>query len=1499
MINKVATLLAILFSIVSIVRSQETNCFTDDLRPVDGYVQDRVAYNLYKISNGSDVSYSISTSPEDKSVVLRQTFEDFTSFTPGKALSNVSTKCSTFTKVNNHLFAFICDSIWLPLIKINGLTGDIDSQNTLPLAKEDDCSSLASTKHHQYIFAVCKSTDKANASVIIYAFDTVNMNPIDRLIINQDAGEILSNNLVIEAVLGPESDETNVFADLYVFENTQGGDDVRIRIFNFTSGKANLQHVGFFSGSKGTIKNIAKETKFVTFKVDNYHPVLFVRNNSNANLIAQFCKFTIVSGVVCGNPQDLDIQVQEPSIVFHKLESLKDVMNVEKFVVASGAGASLFEYVQDSQEIVPSIARSVTTESSGIIKIEQVTAFEDRVYITGTNSEGKTVVVKWSELNNGNPAVSVWEKTVITNKDFDLAFIRKGTYDTEIDEFLAIKGNATFYSLIYEPTLLLQPYLLSDPLSATSIKAEVTCKAMGASGTKTTQLNYLPKLNSNSEFNVPPKLQAYSHSARIQMPIAVEDFRGNAPTFSLSLDGKEGAKFLLKYHNALSYKETVPLEFKDINGVRYVGEGLFLLENPTNLKLIGCAGVESESFTCLFEDWDMAKEGKLLLDATLIGDELFLLFAEPKAAQKDPKDLKVTISVSQINGEKKSPTIYEIPGIESKVGTLKQFGDWIYCMIAGDQHFANGTTSTNKLFSTRYVISKKSVEDISTSMDLGDHVCVKEMKYHPRLPPHIKKVFISSSCLTEDSARIYELDINTLMEDKKIRIVATIARQFNEINALKFEICPTGTAINVAVMSEGNSNIVYALEDNGSEYTRYSYEVRDYGVEKIVDFYCDQENKIFQVIGTDKEGKNPKLITYRGETQHQADLRIHSVQAIKEAPAFLASSYNLNFDEVNSLLLKTSIEGIQMHQIYTGAPWIEIKGVDIAGGEHEIVTKVTYPAKEGDVEVTKSTKLETVDYDPTVTIEKLTKEKEKLPEHGTINLDQHLKYRGPVVKFEMPKHDAAQLFDRLYPSEQFRQIKTKFDLVSVDEKFLLTYGDGVVSYYVNGESRVEVLKDVTVTAVKALGKGQGFAFLSKPKDAVNVQLVFLLATQDEASNGDTLKQYNYPLQSTQIEGMVVFKTATGSLFYSVFDSAEQSITSGLLKVRGDYIEEIGMQDYILNDNILMDLDGVILNQNETLDYVVLVYSEDQAKAGKMTLFSLDDDSFTKVNTQEGQLLEDASIHDMVDISCNSLRATNNRFDCFHSRENMYSHQVVYEVDFEKAKISDIFVSIKETKDVKNIYNFVPLRAAVFGKYIAVVAENKFIDKSKSSSIYSEAFILVVYNTEVQTEPYKVLDYKELGLVKYEDLSKLEPVFFNTGSDNKDKLAINVGSDDASIRVFNLEDMQLVITNGNDLSFDIVFTGLQVDGEKQTFKLSELFQLPQPPNPKPEDKKNHGFIVILIIIVVALVVIGIGSFFYWKYREREAEGAYASDETLRGGFESEHTIKADATSIVPA
>ena len=820
---------------------QPTTCFTTGFDDKYVYLNDIVAFDLAPLAAGNNLEFKLA----EGSTTAAQIQNTFGTIMNQASLDQNYSNCKKFSPVTNEQYAFICNQSMVVFATYDDVNGSLTKSTGVNLGSDIECHSIGANKHKFTAYAACLNVSKTNdiPTLQIIAIDTVTAFIKSVTEINQTETKKVDHNVTLFAL--SYKIEKNYSTFLYVFIDDDSSEGFKTYILRDDQ-DGRLDDPGFFLTGQN-ITNLNKEDKFLSMRKSSDNLLLFMRNKTSQNIYVQECAPAPVFNTLQCYSRISELHGTKhlfPSTIgVHRLDK-RDFEDYEWIALANSTNLLAYKYTFmkgaeiESMADLSKVGFSVPTASF---------LYDDRLYLTGQAADGGNIILIYRMEQNTT------EFKKYSKDAFSLSFVRKGVYDTDVDEHIAIADEGkTFTSFIYKPQLIVIPYV--DAKSTYIVTVE--CYQLGQLvNSRNLQLKVLTKINGDGFLSIPESIDAYTTSKEITVPICLDDLEGNAPIIKPILDSNNNFTFSVEYINP-----ALPTSFKgasviDIEDFFYIGNGLYILETPSELVLASCfVDTKVNNGTC----FNLGKTNffnKHILDAELVGDFIFTLEADDFVTE-DHQEIRNNLTFAKRKMDDFSIVLSQrFDGFKTKVGDVKLWGSKVYALIAGKRP---ENRFTQELMWAEYDINSEVINSTMISLlKLPDTICVNDIVFSPRGG---EIAYLSSSCRNQATARIYEVYIDRWGGGTP---VARMVRIFSELNSLEFDICPTGENVFVA---DYDNNIVFALDIAGTEDTKYSYGLREYGVERIKHVHCDQDNKIFQVIGTDSKEEKAKLITYRGET---------------------------------------------------------------------------------------------------------------------------------------------------------------------------------------------------------------------------------------------------------------------------------------------------------------------------------------------------------------------------------------------------------------------------------------------------------------------------------------------------------------------------------------------------------------------------------------------------------------------------------------------------------
>ena len=1511
----VTTTVAALSQLSTLVRADQTVCFRTEISTKRNiYKSDVIAYDLPTVSTGNDLSFSIETPVKYASI--RPTFRESEKHEP---LSKNFEDCYSYAPFNNTHYMYLCDQYKLAFVGYDEVTGDVIENRDGLIDSSLNCSSLLSSKHSLgRLFAICLNYTTNGPDgvpdLVIVPVDYVTLLPGAPISIEQDAANALGPNA--QAILFDDSQTEGNFSYIYVFDPALGPFQFQLFIQNI--GSSSIKHAGLFT-SISNVSGLITPSHMVGMSTTNESIVLVMVNTSNPtnkNYFVQACspRLDTNNQFVCDPNQHayLGPTVDDGRYTMHKIAGKVGEYQVSfantSLLVAYNV---LLDFSAGSSEVA-----QVNISESEIDSVRGIFLGNDRIYLTGSVSNGSNMVLIY-RVNSGE-----WERQIFSQtKSYGVNFIRRGIYDPDVDEHILIYEGKTFYSLVDRPELILLPF----QTNLKSVSVTVNCFSGGTLiNSRSVSVDILQEVNDGAFFSVPDVIDAYENSFQITVPLSSTDAYGNAPIYNVEFHNgptKSNLTASVEYIYEVDTKYSGNVA-KNVLDLYFMGDNLYIAETSNSLNVLKC---ESRPIVKTGEcslNTSLKFFNRQILDATAEGRFIFTLEASTYVSG-DHVQQSLSNNVSYFMRDVADPskgTEYVENKLKGQAGTLKVFGNELYALIVGT--YENEPHVQYLMWSIFNLDTRKQKTGFTKLMKLPSNMCIKEVMFSPRTR---EKLYISSCCNgNKASSRVYEININIFVA-RQLPPTATLGRIFSEIPTTNFQICPTNYLLAII---DFDDNSVFAFELGGSENTKLQYEARNYGIDTIKHAHCDQENRIVQILGvnnqTDTEQADPevKMVTYKLDSADLPQSRIHSVQTLSstKVPEFIASTYNFENDQVSTLLMGSNTDNIVLlHLEITNSPTIYINASETKSNNYTLTYTASYPGGSGGstATVTRQQQLRLITQQTDVVISLRNNSKIQLPKTGTVNLDALLDIKGPVQQFSLTKSSNLVLSDRMYPTEMFSNFTELFDRIATDGTVVLGYkedGDKTSIKLVDTVTlKVLYQKDGdTLIDLGIIKGGYGFYALIKPAQGVNAQLLLIA----KLSSGKW-SPLIYSFYSSEIQFAVVHYAFNNSFVVASYNNEEFTLDIDLITMRGTDLDNMIFFNHKLNlryTTDIVDFEFVKLEQYSPqkvyTPYFLVISAALQSTKGDFTMYTITNDTglpkLQIAGLQHDVLIPDERVvHNQVDFSCETVETSDSQNQtqvrCFHNCLNLFSYFVQYTVQTVDAIRMQKFVKPSLIRKVKNIVNMSPMRSAISGNFGAVVVKNLAYDPTApSNSIFGGMSLMLVYNFDYQDDPYKIFTGITLGMGAAKvDLQDLEPQFFKPAGTGTQKLAVNVGETNLSIKTFNLGPLTLVVNNGANANEQLSLGAVRIDGVNSSVGVSTLWEYNSTPEPDSPDKKKKALVfgtIILILGVISLVmyvvIIKIG-----KQSDQDFEDGYRAAATMNvKGYESESTIKTDETSI---
>ena len=693
--------------------------------------------------------------------------------------------------------------------------------------------------------------------------------------------------------------------------------------------------------------------------------------------------------------------------------------------------------------------------------------------------------------------------------------------------------------------------------------------------------------------------------------------------------------------------------------------------------------------------------------------------------------------------------------------------------------------------------------------------------------------------------------------------------------------------------------MVFSYDTAGSEDYRVTYPLIEYGLDKILDYNCDQENEIFQVLAQETSSGRTVLVTYRAESINQPNTRVHSIRPVDPSSKFIASTYSYVDDEVFSIVLSETVDPdsdpFTFYRLYTGAPYFYLDAKSTAA---EMDIKVTYV---GFFEAKDPSQATFVNRTQVLSLKNMPNSIQVKPVGGklsfpsaqtSINLDNYIQVSGghvANVEPNDPSNPAISIVNRFSASNQFNNITFEFEQSIMDQNCILGFKAGELVLLENG-TFVTSVKVGSLISMDSAGDGTTFyaLTLTDPDEGVLNNIYTFLNVEG------TWTIIKYTMAAGSYVDMRFFKLGFMQFGYAAWRESEYLIEVATLLIntppaqgQAYTVTEMGSKFITLKDTILdfamayMQRDG----------YLLVIASEIQSETSNFYLYKVIKDpisGYYKPDFQGDQKLNLVPGTDLVpsevEYDCVVSPNKNLTVDCIHAETNMYSYYVSYTLTPDTIPTGK-FITATINKKLVNIANTKAIRVRLDLNYSAIILQN--IASADKSSIPAD-YVLAIYAFNYQDTFFRILTPQDLGFDNATSLRDLDPCFFTQAGTYGTKLGLNLGQQskaNSTVKVFNIDGLRLVINKPNELNSNPAIRFFALKSSTTDIGLDTIFDGIQ----DPAKKKSHKtlYIILLVVVLLLAVILGVA----YKMSRGTPDDAELKETLQETRFDAENTIKA--------
>ena len=1436
-----------------------------DLGTLDVLSKDRPVIGLANIAVGPKLTFKLVSTTGFNESEIQHTFRDFES---PKPLDGSPQNCKSHIYITSTKYAFLCDNKYLLFSEFDAVTGSLLNSTSLeiPVQAGSTCTGLEISGDRFDLFFTCilpVNPDDGTRTIKVYQVDSVLGIIQDTGVSKEDNDQGIFTNLMINSF--NTRIQSRKESLLFIYEKKESP-IVKLHLFKSNKNQK-LVDGGFFT-SGANITGIIPGDGFLQIITINQTLFFVMRNATTLDLYLQKC----LPGPVYGKINCLDVRIslgcKYTNLVFDTHRPLEPQRDPSyRFVLTTAKGLRF--YSVDATREVPTVSliREVTETGSSIASVSNTFVWGDKIYATGTTQDGKPVILLYRGLQNNYE-----EKIFEAGTKYDISFVRQGITNPAIDYHTAIGEKQLWSSAIQQPQVM---PIMPDSLKPYTSNYTVECYSGGQYVNKLQfRLSVMPKITSNTTFAAKPTLESYAGSDLISAPLARAEFRGNAPEFRVTFNDSASLKLAgINYIN-----QVTDFDLQDLTGVKkvfFIGQDLFVVSTFGKILIVQCTtnstfrSVGKTSGKCEVKHTEDVDNKQYLLDAGVLGEYVLILLSNSSVGNPDKADAVVL----RITNLEKVIYSYTYDGYSARVGVVESKGGEFSCFIAGSRP---ESFLTQRLMNLKASIGNPISKDWTNVMTLPSHICPTEMQYSQS-----GKLTIPSSCGDKDTSKIYTYNIVEYDFPKSF-----LAFSYSDLGTNSLQICPTETELGVMDLQ---NNKVFSFNIAGSQDYRIYYPLSEYKLDTIIDYHCDQKQNVFQVLAYSTENQYTKLVTYRAESQFRPFLRVHSVFSVPDTVKHIASSYNLDRDVVTTLLLANTVnnstESKVMLEIFLGAPYFYFQSTTTK----EAWVNITYSGNFRTASIGDSSSLsfsQILHLVPSTTSLQVSASSPRpsLPSDGqVVTLDYFISTHGPTRKITVGEETkGVKLIDRFSESSQFRDVETLFDMVTMDKMFVFGSQKAKPFLLLFGDGKVPIAEKEIGKCLRVGRAGDGTAFyaltLSKPEEGRRNKIIAFVLT------GEKWETYQFTFQQDEFVDMRFYKVNNVSFGYVGIRGDVNEIQTGILEMsdgnlREQYSSSIRVSDSVNSFEVVhlakINHLAIFANLHQSINAEIHIFKINAAKS-----------QIIYVATDILQLVPGVDeIPDYNPLSCVQSWKGDSVVDCIHTGYDQYSYLVSYTFDPTVQQGSKMVTAVKFAS-LRNIVNYTPKSVTTAQNYTAISVSH--------TSDGSQADLILIYAMHIQDFPFRILTNEDFGTTKT-SFRYLSPCFFEQQIGTGSKLGINLAEQNASIRVYNIDLLKMLVTNSSQLKTDDRIYFHSLSGEKSSLTIGDIFFWKQnDPSGKTETKRSSRWIVYVIsgvVLLGALIALGI----FWRSREADIASKEQGESLFDTRVEGENTIRAEEYS----
>ena len=1456
MVNQSLLLTLVMVLITGACKSQKA-CFNSEELPGGDFLKgdihsiildDRVSVNNPSFEFTGQDSKKFS---QGLFLTPRFSINGMTSYLGDKSSKIGCTASALDEKQSKHVF--ICDSN-----KILIATLDKSNMKSTNIAKIDasgnakTCHSVVFSSHDNNFYAACQTITQ---SLVILKIDASDTPAISMIQIEQSEGQQLAIDLRLMADVRQST--------VYVWESDRSAVDGKSRI-RVIRGINATESSRLFAVEDGTLKG-AVDGKIVDI----------LDSGNGVFIVIQKAKEFI--GYVCEKLSDESTEMvcKGEGVQFGEFDTTSIVM-FRRIDPALKISLQWLVYFASENQIVSGTINSafssftksntIDIQSSKIAKVESIYFSENDVYLQGLAkgkkgmSANSRAVLKFSrKTENWSDERYIIPTKLSPSKDPVYSFVVQDDYNRGNAYFIGVEKDAITAYLVAQVTLILNT--LSLPKVEGTALINIKCISQEDSNESHFSFTLQDNLHDRVLIRLQDTFKAYTGSKQVYLPLNSKDIEGNglnADKNIVSYGDVEVNIDFARHEPTFEHKPEDVIE--SLSGLEHIGESYFVAKSSQATTLFKASQLDKHSFQWIKKNIsilnDIDTKTRFVKASAMQGAFIGITTRDPAVKPSEYKP-KTILYIKNIETEENilPATEYEL---FVDLAEVRSFDGLAHIMLIGRNKFHGEQSIYYLKFNLR---TEQAPSELIFLASLGTHICPTQLSWSPR---GMNGVMISSQCgANSQNNHVYQFNVS-YEEPKASRFDAVFKVEGTE----NFSICSQARLVNIIDKSQ---NEIYSFDTITGQNTKLYLPFKDLGMILIKTFTCNQDNSLLQLIGCkDSQMSDCYLLTYRGNLAHIPYKRLHSMVKISSNYDKIASSYNSEDDLTMTLLASSSTRDLQLYSIYIDGPHVIFDASKVTESmEVNYSLSMTYPTYD---HANKTVGQQTMNTDTkSIILEKQLTEvsfvlidaDKKAPANGSlINLEEYIEVVGPYHSFGKMNTGTVTINDRLSKSNKFNKMNHSFDDIVIHKDFFCGYvayrdsrlHEGII--YAQGSKLYKKMIVATKVNMYIVEKDDATYFFVHSVAPMMPDKLHVMVEMKEGG-------LDYSWEMSLMHGFNDIKIV-GSEYQDGFILSGYNNEREFL-VYTEYFRinhETGPRksdhfEHRMTYNIA-DFELVYLGDNT----VLVIAAKEYSNNADFILLSLDENhNFKKVRLSKQELIPGVrETHEDIAFAC--IYTKPNTVQCVSSGKNMYSYVSEYQLDLDDSKQEFIKSAVIATR-LRNLVNLKPIYVTFSGNFVVFLAKNNMPlprkTKPTPSSFFTDKYVCLVYKVncpikvEVAKIPardvYKILTVDDMGINQDIEFSRLKPRI-DRFSDGTRKLVINIGAENKSLTVFNLDPLSMVAPQGSIKNSIINLNLKTLLGSSQYIELgkfvkdSEVTQL----------RKKSALLITVITIAIVLIFI---------------------------------------------